>query len=142
MFLCYGSLWGEIRQSRLLPWSHKAELCILEDQLNEYGHDDFVKDFERNHMSIRHIAADGYYYIESNSIIQSQSISKPYVEIFIFAKDRQVSQSIPILFMRIFEILHYFAAFSNMFTIELAGAVDFCLHIVIGRRHFSASPHF
>lgn len=92
IFLCYGSLWGEIRQSRLLPWAHKAELCILEDQLSEYGYEDFVKDFERNHLNIRYIAADGYYYIESNSIGLAQSkAQRPFVELFVFAKDRQVS---------------------------------------------------
>lgn len=94
VFLCYGTLWGEIRQSRLLPWSHKAELCILEEQLIEYGPKDFVKDFERNHLNVRYIATDGYYNIESDSIGWStQTMSKPFVEIFIFAKDRQVKSS-------------------------------------------------
>lgn len=93
VFLCYGSLWGEIRQSRLLPWSHKAELCILEDQLIEYGFDDFVKDFQRNQLNIRYIAADGFFYIEASSIGWSQMTSKPFIEIYIFGKDRQVSHN-------------------------------------------------
>lgn len=99
VFLCYGSLWGEIRLSRLLPWSHKAELCILEDQLIEYGYEDFSKDFERNHMNIRYIAADGYYYIESDTAGWSQTLSKPFVEIFIFTKDRKVSHSLCLPFI-------------------------------------------
>lgn len=91
VFLCYGSLWGEIRQSRLLPWALKAELCILEDHLIEYGYDDFAKDFKRNHMNIQYIAGDGYFYVESSAIDRSRTMLEPSVEIFVFAKDREVS---------------------------------------------------
>lgn len=141
IFLCYGSLWGEIRQSQLFPWAHKAELCILEDHLVEYGRDDFVSDFERNHLKIQYIAADGYYYIESNSIGWSQTISKPFVELYIFAKDRKVNAgrhfridaNLIKLFRRLFS--------SKAFTDESVGDVDFCRHIAIGRRRFTAFPH-
>ncbi|KAL0266472.1 UNVERIFIED_CONTAM: hypothetical protein PYX00_008993 [Menopon gallinae] len=30
-FLCYGSLWGQLRLSRILPWEDKTVLCILNE---------------------------------------------------------------------------------------------------------------
>lgn len=78
--------------SRLLPWSHKAELCILEDHLTEYGRNEFVKDFEQSNFNVRYIAADGYYHIENDSNGWAPvTTSKPYVEIYLFAKDQNVN---------------------------------------------------
>nr|CAD7597445.1 unnamed protein product [Timema genevievae] len=33
-FLCYGSLWGQIRLSRSLPWEADVEFCLLNEELS------------------------------------------------------------------------------------------------------------
>lgn len=32
-FLCYGSLWGQLRLSRSLPWEADVELCVLNEEM-------------------------------------------------------------------------------------------------------------
>lgn len=32
-FLCYGSLWGQLRLSRTLPWERDIELCVLNEEM-------------------------------------------------------------------------------------------------------------
>lgn len=32
-FLCYGSLWGQLRLGRTLPWERDIELCVLNEEM-------------------------------------------------------------------------------------------------------------
>lgn len=86
-FLCYGSLWGEIRMSRLFPWSETAEICVLNEQLEHIKSEDFQRSFKEDHLNIKHISREGYYIVESDN---EMATIRPFVEIYVFAKDELV----------------------------------------------------
>lgn len=90
-FLCYGSLWGEIRMSRLFPWSEKAEICILNDQLSHIKTEDFLHLFKENKLNIKYIGREGYYFVENDD---ESATFRPFVEIYVFAKDKAVKSKL------------------------------------------------
>lgn len=133
-FLCYGSLWGEIRMSRIFPWSEKAEICILNEQLNNIKPEDFLRVFKENNLNIKYIGREGYYFVESDD--KSATI-RPFVEIYVFANDKQVTtQSFESINLENFNVPLTFS--SKMFTRELVGVVESYRHTAIGRLRYIA----
>lgn len=73
--------------SRLFPWSEKAEICILNKELNHIKIEDLNHSFKENHLRIKYILGEGYYFVESDD---ESAILRPFVEIYVFDKDKVV----------------------------------------------------
>ncbi len=83
--LCYGTLWGQITMSNLLPWSQKAELCIFKSQLDRINEGLLYGSFERSYLRLRYFSANGFF------IVESIYESNPYVQVYVFDKDDEVN---------------------------------------------------
>ncbi len=83
--LCYHSLWGQIKNNKLLPWQPKGEFCIFNDELMKIDEAFFLSLFFKNDMNIKYFYSDGYYRIEDNRQ------REPFVELYVFENDKSVS---------------------------------------------------
>lgn len=79
-FLCFGSLWGQVRIGRALPWSRKIEMCLI-DTLR----DDVLisKAFKDDGLSASYMYASGIYKIQENN----HNKHSPSVEVIVFEED-------------------------------------------------------
>lgn len=82
--LCYGSLWGQIRMSKLFPWSFKAQFCIFNNEVAAIDEGHFYSRFHRDFLRLRYFSSDAVY------IVEDIHNSYPLVEIFVFEKDEEV----------------------------------------------------
>lgn len=64
-YLCYGSLWGQIRVGKALPWQADVEICLKNEELDK--DETYInKMFRSNGFQIYYNSADGcYYFIQS-----------------------------------------------------------------------------
>lgn len=83
-FLCYGSLWGQIRIAKLLPWHPKSELCLFNEELMGIDEAMFISAFFKNGMHIKYVYAEGYYRVED------KTLKEPCVELYVFERDKEV----------------------------------------------------
>lgn len=83
-FLCYGTLWGQIRIAEILPWSQKVELCILNQHVSAIDEGHLYSSFQRDFLRLRYFSTDAIY------VVEDIHRSYPYVEIFVFDKDDEV----------------------------------------------------
>lgn len=83
-FLCYGTLWGQIRIADILPWSQKAELCILNPHVSAIDEGQLYSSFQRDFLRLRYFSGDAFY------VVEDIHRSYPYIEIFVFGKDDEV----------------------------------------------------
>ncbi|KAJ6646955.1 hypothetical protein Bhyg_02172 [Pseudolycoriella hygida] len=81
--LCYNTLWGQIRISNFLPWTKKADLCIFKSQLDRINEGLLYGSFQRKFLRLRYFSANGYF------IVKDIYSSKPFVQIYVFAKDEE-----------------------------------------------------
>lgn len=58
-FLCYGSLFGQIRQSASLPWERDAELCVLNEEISQYDEVFMKRLFWKQGLDIFYDSAEG-----------------------------------------------------------------------------------
>uniref|UniRef100_A0A182YPL2 Uncharacterized protein n=1 Tax=Anopheles stephensi TaxID=30069 RepID=A0A182YPL2_ANOST len=84
-FLCYGTLWGQIRMSRMLPWREKAEFCVLNDELMRHEEARFLRNFYSSELRIHYLHSDGIYRIFANE--PTVRHATPYVELIVFQLD-------------------------------------------------------
>lgn len=98
-FLCYGTLWGQIRMSKILPWSAKAEFCVLNNQLSDIDEGHLYSSFQRMFLRLRYFSTDGVY------VVQDNHKSHPFIEIYVFERDNTVSDGIMGLIPMIFNYL-------------------------------------
>lgn len=83
--LCYNSLWGQIKNNKLLPWFPKGDFCIFNDELMKIDEAFFLSSFFKNNMRVKYVYSEGYYRIED------KRQSEPFVEVFVFERDDTVS---------------------------------------------------
>ncbi|EEB20054.1 conserved hypothetical protein [Pediculus humanus corporis] len=62
-FLCYGSLWGEIRFSRVLPWEDKSVMCILNEEILTKDELSIIRIFKNNGFYISYQSSEGQYVV-------------------------------------------------------------------------------
>ncbi|XP_052861978.1 uncharacterized protein LOC128268797 [Anopheles cruzii] len=86
-FLCYGSLWGQIRMARMLPWREKAEFCILNDELLRHEEARFMRNFHSNELRIHYLHSEGIYRIFANEPTSRHYSVPPFVELIVFQLD-------------------------------------------------------
>uniref|UniRef100_A0AAG5DDI7 Uncharacterized protein n=1 Tax=Anopheles atroparvus TaxID=41427 RepID=A0AAG5DDI7_ANOAO len=84
-FLCYGTLWGQIRLAKMLPWREKAEFCVLNDELMHHEEARFIRNFYANELHINYHHSEGIYRIFANEPAVLRT--RPYVEQVVFQLD-------------------------------------------------------
>nr|CAD7203859.1 unnamed protein product [Timema douglasi] len=62
-FLCYGSLWGQIRLSRSLPWEADVEFCLLNEELSLHDEVFLARAFKKHKLDMKYNSAEGLYMI-------------------------------------------------------------------------------
>nr|XP_029711981.1 uncharacterized protein LOC109622844 [Aedes albopictus] len=80
--LCYGTLWGQIRMTKMLPWRKKAEFCVFNEELMAREEASFLRAFYSNNLKIYYIHSEGLYRI----FAESPDVG-PYVELIVFQRD-------------------------------------------------------
>ncbi|XP_055610297.1 uncharacterized protein LOC129757191 [Uranotaenia lowii] len=81
-FLCYGTLWGQIRMGRLLPWRKKADFCVLNEELVTREEARFLRYFINQDLQIYYVHSEGVY-----RIFVDDPETGPYVELIVFQRD-------------------------------------------------------
>uniref|UniRef100_A0A182NKD7 Uncharacterized protein n=1 Tax=Anopheles dirus TaxID=7168 RepID=A0A182NKD7_9DIPT len=84
-FLCYGTLWGQIRLAKMLPWREKAEFCVLNEELMRHEEARFIRNFYANELQIHYLHAEGIYRVFANEPIARRA--PPYVDLVVFQLD-------------------------------------------------------
>uniref|UniRef100_A0A182SWE4 Uncharacterized protein n=1 Tax=Anopheles maculatus TaxID=74869 RepID=A0A182SWE4_9DIPT len=84
-FLCYGTLWGQIRMAKMLPWREKAEFCVLNDELMRHEEARFIRNFYSSELQIHYLHSEGIYRIFANE--PTVRHATPYVELVVFQLD-------------------------------------------------------
>lgn len=79
-FLCFGSLWGQVRIGRALPWARKIEMCLIDTLRDDIL---ITKTFREDGLSATYLYASGVYRIQEND-------NAPKLEIIVFEEDSVV----------------------------------------------------
>lgn len=84
-FLCYGSLWGQIRLSRSLPWEVSAQFCLRNEELIPLDEVFILRSFDKHGLQIQYNSAEGVY-----NVIDPY-INGAIVQLYVFEEDKLVS---------------------------------------------------
>ncbi|XP_071446040.1 uncharacterized protein [Hetaerina americana] len=91
-FLCYGSLWAQIRIGRIFPWSSHGTFCLLDEELADLGEAVLLKAFRRNGIYLSYDPADGVY-TAINDVVElpitnsEPVLLEPSIQLYAFEKD-------------------------------------------------------
>ena len=84
-FLCYGSLWGQLRLSRSLPWEADVEYCLLNEELITKDEVYLARALRNKNMRLDYDSTEGVY------IVTDSTLPGAKVELIVFEKDPMVS---------------------------------------------------
>ncbi len=73
-FLCYGSLFGQVRRSATLPWERDAELCVLNEEVARYDELYIKNAFKRRGMHIYYDSAEGRYVVSETDLFAAHNV--------------------------------------------------------------------
>ncbi len=62
-FLCYGSLFGQLRHSASLPWERDAEMCVLNEEVSRYDEVFIKRAFWKRGLDVVYDSAEGRYIV-------------------------------------------------------------------------------
>lgn len=62
-FLCYGSLFGQIRNSASLPWERDAEMCLLNEEVAKFDEVFVKRAFWKRGLDVVYDSAEGRYIV-------------------------------------------------------------------------------
>lgn len=83
-FLCYGSLWGQIRISRSLPWEADVEFCLLNEELAKNDEVFLVRTFKKHNLQLIYNSGEGLYFVKDPAVIGSS------IQLIVFEEDPMV----------------------------------------------------
>lgn len=83
-FLCYGTLWGQIRMGTLFPWSSKAYLGVFENQMADINEGILYSSFQQEYLQLTYSSAEAVY------TVQRKHHEHPQVELIVFGSDDEV----------------------------------------------------
>lgn len=83
-FLCYGSLWGQIRISRSLPWEADVEFCLLNEELAKNDEVFLVRTFKKHNLQLTYNSGEGLYFV-NDPVLTGSSI-----QLIVFEEDPMV----------------------------------------------------
>lgn len=83
-FLCYGSLWGQIRLSRSLPWESDVEFCLLNEELTSYDEVYLIRMFKKQGLTLTYDSSEGMY------VVTDPNVPNAEVQLVIFEEDKML----------------------------------------------------
>ncbi|GLV48584.1 hypothetical protein CBL_06017 [Carabus blaptoides fortunei] len=83
-FLCYGSLWGQIRLSRTLPWESTSQFCLRNEELIALDEVYIIRAFDKHGLKIHYNSADGVY------LVTDPYLTGVLVELYVFEEDKLI----------------------------------------------------
>lgn len=83
-FLCYGSLWGQIRISRSLPWEADVEFCLLNEELAKNDEVFLVRTFKKHNLLLIYNSGEGLYFVKDPAVTGSS------IQLIVFEEDPMV----------------------------------------------------
>ena len=70
-FLCYGSLWGTLRNQQMLPWDDDVDFCILNEDVKSVEEAFMMKTFRSYGMTLTYDARHGLYRVTyKNGVVE------------------------------------------------------------------------
>lgn len=84
-FLCYGSLWGQLRSSKSLPWESDIEYCLLNEEIITRDEVYLARIFRSKKMNLEYDITEGVYTITDTDFVGGK------VQLIVFENDPQVS---------------------------------------------------
>ena len=63
-FLCYGSLWGALRNQKMIPWDNDIDFCVLNADLQGVEEAFFIKTFRSYEMELSYDHRHGIYQVK------------------------------------------------------------------------------
>ena len=94
-FLCYGSLFGQVRRAASLPWERDAELCVLNDEFSKYDEVFLRRAFWKRGLDLIYDSAEGRYVVSVMAAGSSELLELDgcVVQLVVFAGDKDISVS-------------------------------------------------
>lgn len=92
-WLCYDTLWGQIRRSAPMPTADRGHFCLMANDVEAIDEGHFYHSFQSEYLKLRHFAADGVYVVERNHY------KHPVIELILFRRDKEVC-SIYLLYLK------------------------------------------
>ncbi|XP_005100136.1 uncharacterized protein LOC101845102 [Aplysia californica] len=65
--LCYGTLWGALRNGEILPWDNNVDVCVMREQIQRPGWHNLHKAFQSRNLPIVYDYRHGEYSIVDGS---------------------------------------------------------------------------
>ncbi len=62
-FLCYGSLFGQVRRTSSLLWEKSAEFCVLNEEVGKYDEVFLKNNFKKRGMELAYDSGEGIYVV-------------------------------------------------------------------------------
>ncbi|XP_014246966.1 uncharacterized protein LOC106665218 isoform X1 [Cimex lectularius] len=84
-FLCYGSLWGQLRLSKSLPWEADVEFCLLNEEIITKDEVYFARTFRNKEMQIDYDSTEGVYSVTDSKLPGAK------VQLIVFEKDPMIN---------------------------------------------------
>jgi len=84
-FLCYGSLWGQLRHSRSLPWESDVEFCMLNEEIITKDEVYLVRTFRNKGMKLDYDSTEGVYSVTDSKLPGAK------VQLVVFEKDPMIN---------------------------------------------------
>ncbi|XP_014289448.1 uncharacterized protein [Halyomorpha halys] len=84
-FLCYGSLWGQLRSSKSLPWESDIEYCLLNEEIITRDEVYLARIFRSKKMNLEYDITEGVYTITDTDFVGGK------VQLIVFEKDPQIN---------------------------------------------------
>ncbi len=89
-FLCYGSLFGQIRKASSLPWERDAEMCVLNSEFSKYDEVLLQKAFRGAGMSLEYDSGEGRYHVQNITLKEDALLEGLLLQLFVFASDKGI----------------------------------------------------
>ncbi|XP_041354157.1 uncharacterized protein LOC121371988 [Gigantopelta aegis] len=65
--ICYGTLWGTLRNGELLPWDNNVDFCVNWADINKVDSDHITEIFNQKQLSISYVPRLGHYEVKYGS---------------------------------------------------------------------------
>lgn len=102
-FLCYSSLFGQIRTSSILPWEKKAELCVFNEEIAKYDELFLRRRFAKSGLDLEYNSSDGKYTVTVLDVPNDTFDVDFHGELYliVFALDKDIRSSEELMYHRI-----------------------------------------
>lgn len=82
-FLCYGTLWGALRISKIFPWKNNFDFCVLNEDIVRLDEVFFRRQFSKHSLIIEYDSANGVYTVSNDK----NDLKNGYLNLFLFEID-------------------------------------------------------